>query len=88
MRRLLPTLMLAALVAGPQLLRRPATPPAPPQVVPTVVQAPAPAFDAPAERPAPPTASTDNERQPNIRRAAIAACEGKAIFSSFSCYLP
>jgi serine/threonine protein kinase len=81
-------LLVAALVAGPQLLRRPATPPAPPQVVPTVVQAPAPAFDAPAERPAPPAASTDNERQPNIRRAAIAACRRSGVSAFRPFYLP
>lgn len=72
-------LLVAALVAGPQLLRRPAAPQAPPQAAPAVVPTPAAAFDAPAERPAPPPASADGDRQPNIRRAAIAACEGKAI---------
>ena len=106
-------LLVAALIAGPQLLRRPATPPAPtPQAsqavagepaararqtetggttaqaaagpdsrdtAPASVPAPAPTLDAPGQRATPPPAGTDGERQPNIRRAAIAACEGKAI---------
>jgi hypothetical protein len=101
-------LLVAALVAGPQLLRRPATPPAPTQAAPAAIgeptarvrqaesgdlpprpaagpdgrdsaPAPAPTFDTSADRAAPPAAGTDGERQPNIRRAAFAACEGKAI---------
>ena len=78
----------AALFATLHLLRKPAKPP--PQPVPAIVTEPAsrtPAAEgermaAPpsAERREPvATAIADDERLPNIRRAALAACEGMAI---------
>jgi len=90
-------MLVVALIAGPQLLRRPAMPPAPTQelagtdgrhTAPASAPAPAPPFDTPAVVASPPPASTDGERQPNLRRAAIAACEGRAIGAACSFVTP
>ncbi len=89
--------LVVALIAGPQLLRRPAMPPAPMQelagpdgryTAPASAPAPAPPLDTPAVEASPPPASTDGERQPNLRRAAIAACEGRAIGAACSFVTP
>lgn len=76
--------LVAALFAAQQFLRRPATPPPALQASPAT----APALDTAADRAPPPAATADGERQRNIRREAIAACAGKALGASCSLVTP